>query len=218
VADPTRRVEILEGHRIRLARIEVLNCELRSPVALEQRREARPPRLPYLVAGLTSPEPDGSPSWTPIGSDADGELHLPIGYPFQFLSTHFLYGFTRVVNTCGAGFESTPWYTAHVIGPRVVGNPTPGQGQEGQFLIIDQIHIQKAERDRFTAFLVVAVVPLGDAHVIPAFLMMGGPGGGTPAATNTNCEQLDADSVSSPAEVAQWIQCSWQLSWMGVEQ
>jgi hypothetical protein len=215
VANPTRRVEILEGHRIRLARIEVLNCELRSPVALEQRREARPPRLPYLVAGLTSPEPDGSPAWTPVGSDADGNLHLPIAAP-----SHFLFAFTRVVNTCGAGFESTPWYTAHVIGPRIVGNPTPGQGQEGQFLIVDQVHIQQAERDRFTAFLVVAVVPLGEFHPVPLLAMVGGPAGAgaTPAATNKDCGQLDPDSVSSTAEVVKWIQCSWQLSWLGVEQ
>jgi hypothetical protein len=55
---------------------------------------------------------------------------------------------------------------------------------------------------------------------VPLLAMVGGPAGAgaTPAATNKDCGQLDPDSVSSTAEVVKWIQCSWQLSWLGVEQ
>lgn len=230
---PTRKTEILEGRRIRLARIEVLNCELRSRVALEQRREARPPRLPYLVAGLTTGE------WAPLGPNRDGKLNLPIWFPRDFL-----YAFTREVNTCGAAFESIPWYTAHVVGPRVVGDPTD-QDHEGQFLIVDQVHIQKAERDRFTAFLVVAIVPLGEPEVILTVAMVEGPGAGGPvvgggpaggggptpvsggspaaggtiaAATGAASAALDPDSLSTTKDVLDWIRTTWQLSWLGVEQ
>src|SRR5258706_5578228 len=94
-ADQTRRTEILQGHRIRLARIEVLNCELRSPVALEQRREGRAPRLPDLLARL----PTGGRA--PPGPHAHREGKLPIPVP-----SDLLFSFPRRVNTCGAALES----------------------------------------------------------------------------------------------------------------
>ncbi len=101
--------------------------------------------------------------------------------------------------------------------------------------------MQQAERDRFTAFLVVAIVPLGEPEVIIELLVrppggaggggaaVGGPippgsgaaagaGGAIASSTDAASAVLDPDSLSTTTDVLAWIKTTWQLSWLGVEQ
>jgi hypothetical protein len=208
-------IEIKEGMQILLARIEVLNCELRSAVSVVQRREARPRRLPNVVAGETMPD------WRPWGT-ATGVLDVDLG-DFE---TDFAYVYTAWIDTCRAGFASTPWYAAHVPGHRILEvKDDQAVGDDGdvvrRFLIVDQLHVQDSEPDGFTAFLAVAIVPLFDAPAhttdpVPALVEGPGPppaiaaGFGTPKASPLFRELTD--------EAADLIKATWRVSWMGVEQ
>ena len=199
--------DVEQGRRIRLARVEVLNCELRAPVSIDQRREARPPKLPYVVAGITTPERDGT--WTSLTDQLNaaeatidwdaltgGEVSVKNAVS-RFMEGFF--AFTRTVNTCAAGFESTPWYTAQIVGPRIVG--PVDEGQAGTFLLVDQVHVQSATPGSFTAFLLVSILRLR-----------------TPSDDGVKEASCDPEqNFKDFAAVAGWIQQCWQLSWMGVE-
>lgn len=204
--------DVEQGRRIRLARVEVLNCELRAPVSIDQRREARPPKLPYVVAGITTPERDGT--WTSVtdqltAAEANIDWKTLVGEEetkVEKAVDHFMEGFfafTRSVNTCAAGFESTPWYTAQIVGPRIVGPPAD-EGQAGTFLLVEQVHVQSATPGSFTAFLLVSILRIRRPS--------DGEGG------NVEKESCDPEqNFKDLAAVADWIQRCWQLSWMGVE-
>jgi hypothetical protein len=214
-------LDMKQGRRIRIARAEVLDCELRAPVSLEQRREARPPRLPHVAAGVTDGE------WTSLtGSGESLNLLAPV-------PRGFVYAFTRRVDTCSAGFESVPWYTAHVVGPRVLVVEVGEAREKMEVLIVDQVHVQEAAADAFTAFLVIVLIPLvrprqespppdaagggapplgfdgtsGDTHTSD------GTSDDTAASTTTSTTLLD-----DAARLVETIRTGWQLSWMGVEQ
>jgi hypothetical protein len=214
-------LDVKQGRRIRIARAEVLNCELRAPVSLEQRREARPPRLPYVVAGLTDGE------WTSLSGSA-GSLDLPPPVP-----QGFVFAFTRWVDTCTAAFESVPWYTAHVVGPRVLQAEISETKEEVEVLIIDQVHVQEAAADGFTAFLLIAIVPLwaGRGELRRAVALDAEPSppsdGVTTGDTSTSdATGHDAEAVAATgttlqhdlARLVETIRTGWQLSWMGVEE
>ncbi|MGH9672648.1 MAG: hypothetical protein ACRD44_05655 [Bryobacteraceae bacterium] len=96
--NPSLRDELQRGRRIRLARAEVLNCKLESPLAIAVRRNARPPDRPYFMAGRSGPG-----GWTVKGPVDTA------GFGFEISTT---------VDTSCAKFRTAPRYFAHVLGPR----------------------------------------------------------------------------------------------------
>ncbi len=83
------------GDRIRLARAEVLNCQLNSAISLAQRRNARPLARPYVTSGSTD-----SSGWSISTPNAFG---IEMVYP---------------VDTSSACFRTTPCYMARILGSR----------------------------------------------------------------------------------------------------
>lgn len=95
--DPILRADVQQSLRLRLARAQVLNCQLEQPLSIAQRRNARPPEQPYVACGRADH------TWTlPAGSEA-----LGIGLLLKI-----------TVDTSEAGFRTTPCYTAHLVGDR----------------------------------------------------------------------------------------------------
>ncbi|MEZ5351535.1 MAG: hypothetical protein R2762_02780 [Bryobacteraceae bacterium] len=97
--DPVLSADLQNGRRLRLARAQVLNCQLDRPLSLAQRRNARPSEQPYVACGRAE-----EPAWTlPAGPKA-------LGVGLQLTTT---------VDTSAAGFRTTPCCTAHLVGDRV---------------------------------------------------------------------------------------------------
>jgi hypothetical protein len=99
--DPNLKLRISKGLFIVLGQIEVLNCKLKQPVSVAQRRNALPAKQPRIVCGVWRPK------WTPIASTtltmaAIGDL-----------------AFTGAIDTSGAKFQATPAYVARIEGPRL---------------------------------------------------------------------------------------------------
>jgi hypothetical protein len=111
--DQQLKDRIQKGLFIVLARIEVFNCQLKQPVSVIQRRNARPAKQPYIACG----------KFTPSATDWGVEV-FPKGAPLhkvdpglgglQFPSVRI---FTQV-NTSTGGFQATPEYTVRLIGDR----------------------------------------------------------------------------------------------------
>jgi hypothetical protein len=180
--NPQLALKIKQGMSIILARVEVLNCQLRSAASVVQRREARPKRLPYIAAGEVLPD------WRPW--DRDTGL---IGFTLGEFQNNFVFAYRGEVDTCGAGLGPTPWYTAHIPGPRILElpdeEPDDRDDRGRRFLVVDQLHVQDSRPEGFTAFLLLAIVPLFSSR----------------------------DRTADLADAAEVIQKTWRVSWMGVE-
>ncbi len=93
--DPILRQQLDDELRIRLARAEVLNCQLYQPISVAQRRNARPAQQPYVACGHSPAD-----RWKiEVLSRAGIELRLQ-------------------VDTTSALFRVAPCYFAHVVGER----------------------------------------------------------------------------------------------------
>jgi len=90
--------DIEAGRRIRLARAEVLNCQLNQPLSIAERRNARPAQQPFIAAGNTKTLQN---DWKAAQSDIGITL-------------------TLAVDTSAAQFRTTPRYFANVVGDRSV--------------------------------------------------------------------------------------------------
>ncbi len=100
--------DIQDGTRLVLARAEVLNCQLNQPLAIAQRRSARPARLPYVAGDRTQITwPDFS--WKV--SAQSPTVVLPLNDQTLPLRVE--------VNTGAAGFIALPQYSAHIEGTRL---------------------------------------------------------------------------------------------------
>jgi hypothetical protein len=111
--DAQLKNRIQQGLFIVLARIEVFNCQLKQPVSVEQRRNARPSKQPYIACGEVTP------------SDEDWRIEYLGGAvpPVQvdLGATTLQFPPVRIyakVDTSAAGFQATPEYTARLIGER----------------------------------------------------------------------------------------------------
>ena len=90
------------GMDVVLAAIKVQNCQLAEDLSTSERRDALPPRRPYVAAGQT---PEGSTVWKAFPkSDGDDQQRI--------------LGVWTMVDTTEARFHTTPRYQAHVIGKR----------------------------------------------------------------------------------------------------
>jgi hypothetical protein len=97
--DDALKRDIQSGLRIRLARAEVFNCVLKSPLSVSQRRNAKPPTQPHVTCGRAS-----LADATFVTSDGEAEVFL----------------FTLAVDTASAGFRTRPSYFTTVAGSRLI--------------------------------------------------------------------------------------------------
>lgn len=132
-ADARLALEIEAGLKIRLARIEVEQCRLKS-LSIAERRNARPPVQPHITCGRAEPDwrVEQVPAAAIFFSGINGVLfsaarldRLSIGgdieQPFFLAAT---------IDTAAAGFRATPCYTAELRGPRQVTASQDGQPRE----------------------------------------------------------------------------------------
>lgn len=89
---------VQNGLRLRLARAQVLNCQLDRPLSLAQRRNAKPAEQPYVACGRAE-----ALDWT-LPHDVAG-----LGFGLQIVAA---------IDTASAGFRTPPSYLAHVVGDR----------------------------------------------------------------------------------------------------
>lgn len=140
------KAELEAGVKIRLARIEVLNCELYSDVSIDQRQNARPAVAPYIfsnTASLDDPERTAATSITTATS-------LP------GIATVVILG---SVDTSAAEFLTIPEYRGHLVGPRQFTlHTTVG---DVEVLILDQFQITAQQRERFEFIDLVLVTGIG---------------------------------------------------------
>jgi hypothetical protein len=93
--DGVLKDQLARDLRIRLARAEILNCQLYRPISIAERRSARPAEQPYFACGRTD-----SDGWVVVVTTNGIELMYD-------------------VNTTSAGFRTEPCYFAHVAGSRL---------------------------------------------------------------------------------------------------
>lgn len=180
---PRLEKDIQDGLKIVLARVEVRNCQLYQPVSIAQRREARPPRLPYIAGGMAE---------APVWQDQQIPVLFPPGMmnqlPFDF------FALKADIDTIAAGFLTTPHYSAHIPGPREitvsVGAGEPDTHKKVDALVVDLVHIQDAQPDRFSFFLLGVVFQL-------------------------STERQEFGAVIE--KIKEHIKAKWNVDWMGVE-
>jgi hypothetical protein len=141
VADRRAKLEALNqdiesGLRIRLARAEVLNCQLNQPLSVAERLNARPATQPYVAAGSMP-----SVTWTAA-------------------PTSFGVTLTTSVDTTTARFRSPqPRYFANVTGSRSLSLTIDGHAQT---LVLDGFpRIDDSKTTGFTFSLMIPSVLVG---------------------------------------------------------
>lgn len=148
-ADPKLRQQILDGLRIVLARVEVLDCKLRQPVSLSERRDARPSRQPYLACGQRNLD-----GWDEVVSVFTNESN-----------TFFLLSVTERVDTSAAGFLTTPFYSVRFAGTRIA----LAEAADPRFQISDAApNLLETRADGFTVNLLVSILVLSGDVTDPA--------------------------------------------------
>jgi hypothetical protein len=122
--------DIESGNRIRLARAEVLNCQLNQPLSVAERLNARPATQPFISAGNTA-------SIANTWSAAASALGITV---------------SQNVDTSAAQFRSAPRYTANVVGDRSVQVTVSGKPQT---LLIDGFVSMAPTASGFTLSLLI---------------------------------------------------------------
>jgi hypothetical protein len=105
--DPRLANQIKTALMIVLAQIQVFNCQLKQPISTIQRRNARPAKQPRIGCGI---QPGGN--WSQPNSAGAGTASEANGITF---SGNY---YQLSVQTASAGFQSTPFYTARLVGTR----------------------------------------------------------------------------------------------------
>lgn len=183
------RLDLQDNLKIRVARIEVLNCQLNAKVSIAQRQSARPAQTPYIASGR---EPIGT--LEPLSATG---LALPI--PGAVGSKFKGRVLKATVDTSKAEFLTPPEYIAQLSGPRHLSIP---QGSL-EILIIDRSYITASTKNSFDFFAFLLFIVLsgtGDFETadVPA------PKEGDPAITRIAAAENE-------------IKSRWRLTWMGIE-
>jgi hypothetical protein len=140
--DARLKALIQSGMFLVLAQIEVFNCRLRQPVSLAQRRDARPPKSPYIASGL---EKAADLNWANHGSPSTG-FGFTIGTPYRV-----------TVNTTSGHFQATPTYVARLVGPRLDNSTGPSSLIDG----IMNIPADSVRPNSFDLEVFPVMAPLG---------------------------------------------------------
>lgn len=112
--DPNLKLRITKGLFIVLAQIEVLNCKLKQPVSITQRRNALPAKQPRIACGVQKPV------WSPDAPVPVVKINGPIP-PVALGDLQF----TAPIDTRAAKFQATPCYVARLDGPRLFPGEDP---------------------------------------------------------------------------------------------
>lgn len=140
------------GASLRLARAQVLNCQLEQPLSLAQRRNAKPPAQPY-VASRSAAKLD----WKVLtpGTGASG-------FGVQLMAR---------VDTTGAAFRTPPCYSAQLVGSREFSFQVKGRTVErlldGFVMLLDP----KAGRFDFSLLIpasLLATLPVTEENPDPS--------------------------------------------------
>jgi hypothetical protein len=139
-----------------LAQVEIFNCQLKQPVSTVARRNARPAKQPRIACGVQQ-----TPDWSAQALGNPGQGNAPVIVPFGSE------GYTATIDTSSGAFQSTPSYTARIMGPRVF---TVGSGELQGTVVADallSIDPASATPKSFAVeiFPVVAVVPRGSFDI-----------------------------------------------------
>jgi hypothetical protein len=132
--------ELESGVRIRLARAEVLNCQLKQPLSLAQRRNARPATLPYVACGSAGADKWAAPKVSAFGI----ELNMK-------------------VDTTDACFRTAPCYMARVAGERQF-TVTIG-GRQINLLLDGFVNIMHGTVTGFDALMLIPAVLLEQSGI-----------------------------------------------------
>jgi hypothetical protein len=160
-------VSYRHGLDIILAQAWIQQCRLAHPLSFAMRRSARPSPLPYIASGQTDPN---ETDWAPV-SVAGGTT-----IEFQ----------TRI-DTSAAHFNTTPFYQAHIMGPR-----WPSSGAGSDFVVSGWTRIAYANP---TSFQLRVMLPQG--VIVPSNV-----------ALNPSSEGIDAVTLKG---------LNWKVVWMGIE-
>ena len=106
--DPGLRGKTASGALIRLARVQVLDCQLYRDISITERRDARPPQQPYIAGDRVSPD------WI-----IEEPFNVPEGDELHNLGTHL----RAVISTAQAGFRTAPCYSVQLVGTRLFRTP-----------------------------------------------------------------------------------------------
>ena len=144
--DESLKVQIQNGLKILLAQAEVFNCQLRQPLSIAQRRNARPAKQPYIACGKTSPS---ATDWQLLPGGAQSGLGLQVE-----------------VDTSAARFSLTPCYSAHIIGERVFSVQI--DGQMTPFLLDGFINVSEPSATGFTLRVLMPEMDIGNLPLNPS--------------------------------------------------
>jgi hypothetical protein len=134
--------QLLSRRKIILAQVEIFNCQLKQPVCVVHRCNARPDCGPHIGCGQASLDPLELQSF-----DLDEDT-APEDLVVIFQST--------VISTTAAAFQTVPYYSANVQGERWLKMDSPA-GAAGSFPIFayEHVRIEKSYVDKFTASVLV---------------------------------------------------------------
>jgi hypothetical protein len=149
--DARLKALIGSGMFLVLAQIEVFNCQLRQPVSTAQRRDARPPKSPYIASGLAKSRDLNWQPWGGTNTTVDG-LGFTIGFPYR-----------ATVITSSAKFQANPTYVARLVGSRVDNSSSPSILMDG----IINIPPSGVQPYSFQIEVFPVMATLGDPAVAP---------------------------------------------------
>ncbi|MEE9128632.1 MAG: hypothetical protein V3T84_01335 [Phycisphaerales bacterium] len=132
--DATLKNDLRYGRKIRLARVEIKECQIKS-LSVKDRRNARPNARPYIACGRVEP------AW-------ERKSILP----FLLKTT---------IDTSCAGFKTVPCYEAHLEGPRLL-NVKVTNTLTVTFFAEGILSIHDAQPTRFDVHALVLALPLSD--------------------------------------------------------
>lgn len=139
------QAEIVRGAHLVLAEIAVRNCKLDDDIGIAPRRDARPPKQPYIACGVELPTV--WELWVPWEDGGDGDAPDVSG------AFHVAGGLRARIDTTAAGFLTTPRYVARIDGERVI--TREHDGQSTTFVVDGLLSVVDAGAAGFEAQVVV---------------------------------------------------------------
>jgi hypothetical protein len=187
--DPQLKQEVLAGMKLVLARAEVLNCQLDKDLSIAQRRNARPPRQPYIVCGEAQPT-----EWRLFRLNEEGEAPGGIATG-QFIGPFIsAFGLTAEIDTSSALFQTTPSYSARISGPRLKNVSIKNGGED--FIVDGLISVRDPRPKSFNVDVLLLVQWL--------------------SSTGSNIPLVGIATGGDDQKRLELFS-DWQVVWMGVE-
>jgi len=145
------RLDIQNSLKIRVARIEVLDCQLNAKPSIAQRQSARPAQTPYVASGT---QPINVGPFSGLAEEIQ-KLIDPLGHDRLQDRT-----IITTVDTSSAGFLTTPEYTVQLSGPRHL-----KLGPNFEVFVLDRCYVSEPKRDSFELLAVLFIVRLTGARL-----------------------------------------------------